>query len=445
MQISFGAAIARAPMKPFQFLVAGFALAMLMVEGIDLQSLSLVTPLIIHEWGIDRSQFGSALAAALFGMAFGSIFGGLLGDRIGRLNTLFLACVIFGLSTIGASYTNGVWAMAAARALGGLGFGAAYPNAIALASDWVPARSRTYVIAVLAVGVPVGQSVSAAIVPILLIDYGWRGTFVIFGIASILLGTLTLSALREAPNFLMAKGRKSAAQKSAARVIDPDIDLIPEPPSNAQQAAGEKPIGIFHRSNSRLNWGMAISFSACLAFVYGLSSWAPEFLTSSGFTLNQALRASFVLGVISVIGGISAGWFARRFGSRSVTIACTIVTFCAIVALAAMVEPMRGQPSLAARVVIDGLIGLAAGAVSLVIAVFYAVMAQGYPESCRSGGIGFILTVGRGGGIAMVFSGGWLLNLAGNSFFAYFAALAAAALALIAAAFVDRQLEPVKA
>ncbi len=443
MQMSFSAAIARAPMKPFQVVVAGFALAMLVVEGIDLQSLSLLTPVIIKDWGIDRAEFGSALAAAMFGMAFGSIFGGMLGDRIGRLITLFLACVIFGLATIVAARTNDPWSMAAVRTLGGVGFGAGYPNALALASDWVPDRTRTYVVAILAVGVPLGQSASAALVPLLLHDYGWRGTFVIFGVGSIVLGALTIAVLREAPGFLMAKGRKPAAQRSAARVIDPAIELVPEPSQNDKSATGEKRIGIFHASNARLNWGMAISFSAGLTFIYGLSSWATEFLTSSGFTLDQALEASFVLGVTSVIGGISAGWFARRFGSRRVTIACTVLTTVGIVGLAAVLESLGGEPSSAARFLTDALIGLAAGGVSLVISVFYAMMAQGYPQSCRSGGIGFILTVARFGGIAMVFSGGWLLNLAGMSFIAYFAALTATALALIAAAFiVDRQIEP---
>ena len=443
MQMSFSAAIARAPMKPFQFVVAGFALAMLVVEGIDLQSLALVTPVIIKDWGIDRAQFGVALAAAMFGMAFGSIFGGMLGDRIGRLITLFLACVIFGLATIVAAHTNDPWSMAAVRAMGGVGFGAGYPNALALASDWVPGRLRTYVIAVLAVGVPVGQSASAALVPVFLSDYGWRGTFVIFGIGSIMLGVLTVAVLREAPGFLLAKGRILAAQKNAARVIGTGIELVPESRRDEDQPPEEKEIGIFHASNARLNWGMAISFSAALTFIYGLSSWATEFLTSSGFTLDQALQASFVLGVVSVIGGISAGWFARRFGSRRVTIACTVAAFGGIVGLAAMIGPMAGQPSQVAILITDALIGLVAGAVSLVISVFYAMMAHGYPQSCRSGGIGFNLTVARGGGIAMVFSGGWLLNLAGNSFIAYFAALAATALALIAAAYiVDRQIEP---
>jgi hypothetical protein len=40
--------------------------------------------------------------------------------------------------------------LAALRVIGGIGFGAAGPNAIALASEWVPLRLRTYVVALLA-------------------------------------------------------------------------------------------------------------------------------------------------------------------------------------------------------------------------------------------------------------------------------------------------------
>ena len=87
-----------------------------------------------------RPSSGSALTAALVGMAFGSSLGGWLGDRWGRLKALYLAALIFGASTIAAAYANDVRTMALVRVLGGLGFGAGYPNALALVNDWVPAR-----------------------------------------------------------------------------------------------------------------------------------------------------------------------------------------------------------------------------------------------------------------------------------------------------------------
>src|SRR5690606_11264319 len=192
-------AIADKPLRPFQWVVIVAALIVLVIEGMDLQSLPIVTPLILEEWGIDRALFGPALAAALFGMAFGSLFGGWLGDRWGRLKALYLATLIFGASTIAAAWTDDVWTMAAVRALGGLGFGAGYPNALALVNDWVPARVRTYVIATLSIGIPLGTATAAAVVPPLLGVTDWRGIFQVFGTGSIVLGTVLFLVLRESP------------------------------------------------------------------------------------------------------------------------------------------------------------------------------------------------------------------------------------------------------
>lgn len=434
--ITFSRAIADAPLRPFQIIVAVLGLMMLVIDGIDLQSLSLVTPIILEEWGIDRAVFGPALAASLFGMGFGSLFGGMLGDRIGRLHTLFIASLIFGASTCAAAYTNTVWEMSAVRALGGLGFGAAYPNALALVSDWVPDRWRAHAVSLLSVGIPVGISVSAALMPVLLPDYGWRGVFMIFGVGSMLFGIVMLLVLREPPGFLLAKGQTEAAHRNAARVIPADIALVPEDEGGSGDGASTGRIGIFHSRNKRLNIGMVISFSAANTLVYGLLNWTPELLTSAGFTLEQALRASFWQGMLSIAGGLSAGLCTRYFGSRTMTLAVATGILSTIVALGLVVENLDATPTAAQVTMVVLLEGLAVGFVSMMITVFYVVMTEGYPQSCRSGGIGFIIASGRVFAIAMVFSGGWLLNLGGDSFVAYFAVLAAVALLVFAAAFI---------
>jgi len=445
MQSPFSAAIADKPLRPFQWLVIGAALIVLVIEGIDLQSLPIVTPLILEEWGIDRALFGPALAAALFGMAFGSSLGGWLGDRWGRLKALYLAALIFGASTIAAAYTNDVWTMAAVRALGGLGFGAGYPNALALVNDWVPARLRTYVIATLSIGIPLGTSVAALLVPPLLPGYGWRGIFLIFGGGSIVIGTVLFLVLREAPSYLLARGNSERAQRNAARVIDPAIELVAEPATAVEQAAGTRAIGVLHPSNKWLNIGIGVSFAACTTLIYGLSSWATVFLTASGFTTAQAANAIFWFGILSMLGAIAAGWLVRQFGSRAVIVGCAALTFTAIVALGVLIDTIAPAPTFGQRQAAALLIGAIGGLVSLNIASFYAVMAVGYPQSCRAAAIGFHLTVARVGVIAMVFFGGTLMNLGDGSFVYYFGTMAAISLLMFAAAFiVDRHIEPLK-
>lgn len=450
-RMPFNAAIADAPLRPYQVLVAVFGLAMLVIDGIDLQSLSLVTPVILEEWGIDRAIFGPALAASLFGMGFGSLIGGIMGDRIGRLRTMVLACLIFGTSTILAAFTNEVWTMSAVRVLGGLGFGAAYPNALALVSDWVPDRWRAHAVSVLSIGIPVGISISAALVPAMLPDYGWRGIFIWFGAGSIVFGFMLLLVVREGPDFLLARGRQAAANRAAAKVLGPDVQLqviTPIAEARWQDHAPEEVerIGIFHESNRRLNLGMIVSFSAATTLVYGLLNWTPELLTTAGFTLEQALRASFWQGILSIVGGLSAGFTTRRFGSRMVTLTGASAILVTVLALAVMVEGLGPVPSAAEISAIVMLEGLAVGLVSMMITVFYVVMAEGYPASCRSGGMGFILTAGRVFSITMVFFGGALINIGGeDSFFWYFAVLVAISLCVFAAAFIiDKQVEPAR-
>ena len=443
MATPFSAAIAERPLQPFQWVVMGAALIVLVIEGIDLQSLPIVTPLILEEWQIDRALFGPALAAALFGMAFGSSLGGWLGDRWGRLKALYLAALIFGASTIAASYADDVWTMAAVRAIGGLGFGAGYPNALALVNDWVPARVRTYVIATLSIGIPLGTSVAALLVPPLMPDYGWRGIFQIFGIGSIVIGTVLFLILREAPSYLLARGDREKAQRNAARVIGPGTELAPEPASAVEAAAGTRAIGVLHASNKWLNIGIGLSFAACTTLIYGLSSWATVFLTASGFTPEQAANAIFWFGILSMAGAIAAGWLVRRFGSRAVILGCAALTFAAILSLGYLIDTIDPAPTFGQRQAAALLVGVIGGLVSLNIATFYAVMAVGYPQSCRAAAIGFHLTVARIGVITMVLFGGALMNLGDGSFVFYFGTMAAISLLMFAAAFiVDRHIEP---
>jgi len=445
VQSPFSAAIADRPLRPFQWLVIGAALAVLVIEGIDLQSLPILTPLILEEWAIDRAEFGPALAAALFGMAFGSSFGGWLGDRWGRLKALYLAALIFGASTFAAAWTDDVWTMSAVRALGGLGFGAGYPNALALVNDWVPARVRTYVIATLSIGIPLGTALAAAVVPPLLEETGWRGILQVFGVGSIAIGTVLFLVLRESPVYLVARGRQAEAQRNAALVIDPAIELLPEPATAVEQAAGTRAIGVLHASNARLNLGIGISFAACTTLIYGLSSWATVFLTASGFTTAQAASAIFWFGILSMIGAIAAGWLVRTFGSRALILGCAVLTFASLLVLGWMIDTMPATPDWNQRQAAALLIGLIGGLVSMNIAGFYAVMAVGYPQSCRAAAIGFHLTVARVGVITMVFFGGTLMNLGGGSFWFYFGTMAAISLLMfVAVPVVDRHLEPVR-
>ena len=396
-----------APSRAFLLATLALVMAALVIDGLDYQLLALVAPLILEEWGVDRGSFGTAMAAALFGMAIGAGSGGWLGDRIGRLRTLVLSVMLFGCATIAASRADSVGMMAALRVLGGIGFGAAGPNAIALVTDWLPEKWRTYAVALLAVGTPAGGMVGALVLPVMLPSLGWRGVFVALGLLAVALAAVLALVLREKPQ--------------------------------AVQAADAPRGRLLSRANLRLNAGIGLSFAALTAIVYGLNAWMPSFLTDAGFTLDQALRASFAFNACSIAGALAAGWLVRAAGSRATLLASTLVTCAALVGFGLVLDHATHAPDLGLRIVIDSLAASVGAFASVAVTTLYAMAALLYPPAIRAGGIGLGMTLGRVGGIGMSFAGGYLLDWAGGSALALFGVLAVCAVIATSAGWLVRE------
>ena len=436
--ITFGEAVSRAPLRAFQWMTLAVCLLVLVCDGIDMQLLGIVAPLVIKDFHVDRGTFGIAMSAALVGFGLGAWSGGWLGDRIGRRYTLALAALVFALATVAASRADGVWTMALWRVCGGIGFGAAYSNALAMASEWLPERWRPVAVSTLSVGTPLGGTVVGWLGPHLASAYGWRGTFVVFGAATLLLVFILLAALRDSPSFLMSRGKLKEAAQAARRVLAADVELTAE--RHATDAASGASIGVLDRSNLRFNIGVGVAFAASALVAYGILNWTTTFLTAAGFSLGQAGNVVSVAGITSMVGSVAAGVLTRRFGSKRVMAAVGVTLVVLLLATAFVVQTLPPRPDANERLLVLSLIGAAGAVFSAAIATLYVVMALGYPQSCRSAGIGFGIFMSRVGAIAASGLGGALLDLGKGSVIPFFGALAISAVLVLAATFIiDRQ------
>ena len=440
MAISFNDAISRAPLKAYSVAVFVICMLVLVADGMDAQILGIVAPIVIEEFGTDGGSFGIAMGAALVGFGIGSWGGGWLGDSIGRRWSLALATVVFSLATIAASWSGDVWQMAGWRIVGGLGFGSAYANAIALAGEWLPMRWRSVGVTTLSVGTPAGGLLVASLAPTLVDLYGWRGSFVVIGIGTLLVVLLIVFVLRDSPTFLLAKGRTAEAQVAARKVLDEDTELAAEQHHTDREGAS---VGVFDPSNKRLNIGIGIAFAAATLCAYGILNWTTTMLTQQGFPFDQASYAVAVAGLTSIGVSIAAGILIQLFGSRVVVASFSVLLVISLVVLGYLVESLPDAPGDSDYWPIVVFVGLAAVFFSGSIACFYAMMTYAYPPSCRSAGIGFGIFVGRAGAIGATTFGGLLLDMGQGSVVPFFAVLTASAVLIQAAAWiVDRHVPP---
>ncbi len=440
---TFGEALSRAPLRAFQWATVAICMLVLVCDGIDMQLLGIVAPLVIKDFGVGRGAFGIAMSAALVGFGLGAWGGGRLGDAIGRRWSLALAALVFALATVAASRADGVWTLALWRVLGGVGFGAAYSNTLAMASEWLPERLRPVAVSTLSVGTPLGGTVAGWLGPGLALAYGWRGTFVVFGASTLLLVVVVLAILRDSPSFLLARGKPDQAAKAARRVLAQDVQLTPD--RHDRGVGGGPSIGVLDRSNLRLNIGVGVAFAASALVAYGILNWTTTFLTAAGFTLGQAGNVVSVAGITSMVGSVAAGVVTRRFGSQRVMAAVSATLVVLLLGLGFVIETLPAAPDVGQRLLVLILLGAAAAVFSAAIATLYVVMALGYPQSCRSAGIGFGIFMSRVGAISASGLGGALLDLGKGSVIPFFAVLAVSAVLVSAAAFiVDRHVPPAR-
>jgi AAHS family 4-hydroxybenzoate transporter-like MFS transporter len=441
MATTFSEALERTPLRAFQVITFVICMVVLTCDGMDNQLLGIIAPSVIKEFGVDKGTFGWAMSAALVGFGIGSWGGGWLGDTIGRRWSLAIAAAVFSLATIGASTASGVWDMAGWRLVSGLGFGSGYATAIALAGEWLPARWRSVAVTTLSVGTPAGGTVVGWIAPALVVAYAWRGTFVIFGLATLLVVVVIVAVLRDSPSFLMARGQHERAHQSAAGFFGEAVALVPE----EHESGGGGKIGVLHRSNLRLNVGIGIAFTACSMCAYGILSWSTTFLTARGFTLAQAGNAVSIGGLTAIAASIATGVLVHRFGSKAMMASISFSLFLAMVAFGLTVEFLPAAPDAGDRLRVVVLLGINAAIFSAGMAGFYAMLTHGYPPACRSAGIGFGILMARVGAISGSGFGGWLLELGHGSVLPFFAVLSVGALLVSTAAFVvDRQVPPAK-
>lgn len=112
-------------------------------DGYDLVTLGTVLPVLIDKWNLTAVEAGAIGSYGLFGMMFGAIIFGTLADRIGRKNVIIITVILFSLFTFLCGLAETPAIFSTYRFLGGLGLGGAFPNIIALMTDYAPKSMKS--------------------------------------------------------------------------------------------------------------------------------------------------------------------------------------------------------------------------------------------------------------------------------------------------------------
>ena len=393
----------QAKFNSFHWTVVIWCLLIIIFDGYDLVIYGVALPLLMQEWQLTSVQAGSLASVALFGMMIGAMLFGTLSDRFGRKRIIMLCIVMFSGFTFLGGFASSPVEFGILRFLAGLGIGGVMPNVGALTSEYSPKKLRSTMVAIMFSGYAIGGMTSALLGAWLVPNYGWN---IMFYIAVFPLLTLILvwKYLPESPYFLLKTGRKQELLKIIKKISpQTNVENVEiEISSQNDFVVEESSIkGLFQRNrtvNTLLFW---ITFFMCLLMVYALGSWLPKLMIQAGYSLGTSMLFLLTLNIGGMIGAIGGGFLADKYHPKKVL---TIMYL-----LGALALFLLGYKS--PIYILYGLIAISGAATIGAQIVLYAFVAQYYPSSIRSTGIGWASGIGRIGAIVGPVLTGALLTL----------------------------------
>ena len=401
-KININTLIDEAKFTPFHWGVLFWCLMIIIFDGYDLVIYGVALPLLMQDWALSAVKAGLLASTALFGMMFGAMTFGTLSDKLGRKKTIMICVAIFsGFTFLGAFATNPV-EFGILCFLAGLGIGGVMPNVVALMTEYAPKRIRSTLVALMFSGYAIGGMTSALLGAWLVPQFGWK---IMFYIAIIPLVALPLiwKFLPESLMYLTNKKEieqtRTIVQKiSPSQQLNGDTEFV----LNEVTKGDEAPVkALFQQGRMFSTFMFWIAFFMCLLMVYALGSWLPKLMIQAGYSLGASMIFLFALNIGGMIGAIGGGALADRFHIKKV------VTIMFICGAAALILLGFNSP----QIVLYTLITVAGAATIGSQILLYTFVAQYYPSTVRSTGMGWASGIGRIGAIVGPVLTGALLTM----------------------------------
>ncbi|CAM3031451.1 MFS transporter [Acinetobacter celticus] len=377
-----------------------WCLILILFDGYDLAINGVALPLLMKEWGLTTVQAGMLASTALAGMMFGAMLFGTLADKIGRKKVIMICVFLFSGFTFAGGFASNPTEFGILRFLAGLGIGGVLPNLVALTSEYAPKKLRSTLVTTMFSGYAMGGIMAALFGSWFTPNFGWQIMFFIAGFPLLLL-PLVWKYLPESLTFLVKVKRDDEARKML-QTIAPDQSCG----SNTQLELSEVVVpggttvkALYQQGRgpgTALFW---LCFFMCLLTLYALGSWLPKLMMAAGYSLGSSLMFLLAMNIGAVIGTVGGGILADRFHLKPV-----IITLCLAGAVALSLLGFNSpQPVIYFLVAVAG-----ASAIGSQI-LLYSYVAQYYPLSVRSTGIGWASAIGRTGAIVGPILIGFLL------------------------------------
>ncbi len=378
---------------------------------VDRGAIGIAAPIMTRELGLSPEAYGIVFSAFFWVYAPVQLFAGRLCDRFSVYTLMAAGILLWAASTLLTGFAGGFASLLVLRIMLGVGESISFPGSTKIIARHVPADHRGIANGIVAAGLALGPAAGTLAGGLMIVSWGWRAMFVVFGLITLL--------------WL-------APWHSAVKSLSPEDLTDAGPPVPVSALMGKWSM-----------WSMAIVHCLGNYCFYFLLAWGPSFLVKSrGFSITEmtvlATMGYAVQAVCALSYGHLSDWWTRSGRSEA---ACRRGMMVASQTLAAVA--ILGLAFVHTAVPTAILLCLAGAASASLSLNLYAV-AQMFAGP-RSAGtwIGFQNAIGNSSGIFGPILTGFIVQRAGYDS-AFIVTAAIAAFGAIWWAICVPRIEPVK-
>ncbi|WP_307792349.1 MFS transporter [Streptomyces verrucosisporus] len=370
-------------------------------DGFDVMVYGAVMPYMLDDagFGLDPAAAGTIGSWTTFGMLLGALGAGNTMDWFGRRPMTVACVVVFSVGSGVCALATDPVSFGAGRLLAGLGLGGLLPTCLAVVAEFAPAGRVALATGVLMTAYHAGGMTATGIGMAVAPSHGWRWAFAAGVLPAVPAVLLLLLRMPESPAVLYSRGRADRAADTAGRYGLPLPGAADTPAGgvSGRLRAVADLVDAGRRRTTLLLW--AASFCG-LMLVYGVSTWLPQLMRSSGYGLGSSVSLLMVVNAGGIVGMLVAGKAAGRFGAAPVAGVWFALTAVSMLLLGT-------RPPLAVAYCVIALAGVWLFSAGTMV---YAAAGRLYPPALRAPGIGWVTGVGRLGAVVSPWLGGVLVS-----------------------------------
>jgi MFS transporter, ACS family, hexuronate transporter len=269
----------------------GMICLLTVINYIDRQTLSVLAPTIMEEFGMTNVDYSRVVTTFLLAYTISQAVSGKIIDRIGTRAGFMLFVTIWTIASMLHSTARSAVQLAAFRFLLGLGEAGNWPGAAKAVSEWFPMKERAFAMAIFNSGAVIGAVISPPLIAWVALTFGWRYAFFIGAGCSMVLMTLWYL------NF------RSPAQHP--RLSDEERAYILSDQPNEPAGVPRSWRSLFAH---RQTWALIVARFFTDPIWWFLISWLPTYLkTSRGFSLSLIGLLAWIPFLFADVGNLVGG------------------------------------------------------------------------------------------------------------------------------------------